>query len=427
MSNEAIALIIISICVLLFITNWVNTCVAAAMGCVAFTMSGICTFSQAFSGFSNSLVILIFSMLIVGDAMMATGADWMIGRFAVNISRNNERAFIFVAALVSGLMSMWMANTAVVACFLPILASVSRASPNMTMKNMTMSVTFGAMYGGSCTLVGSTSQLAAQGLMGELTGIQFEMFDFLPVGMIMFASFLLWEQLIGYKLGLRLWGDRQHEGIRYEQLKSVSVDIEVTGKNRKRPIFAAIFICMIVSFIFKLLPVQITALCTALMCFITGCTNPSEAIRRIDWRCVMFLACCMGLAAGLAATDLGKMIGHAITTMLGSDPNPLLFFAIVVTVVMFTSNFLANATTTVIFTPIVISACEAYGFNILPFCMGIVYAANLACATPFSHAQITMTMVAGYQFMDYVKANLPVQIIMLVLMVAFVPMFFPLR
>ncbi|MDO5116301.1 MAG: SLC13 family permease [Synergistaceae bacterium] len=425
MSNEVIALIIISICVLLFVTDWVNTCVAAAMGCVAFTLTGISPFSETFSGFSNPLVILIFCMLIVGDAMMETGLDWVIGRYAVKISKGNERLFIFVAALISGLMSMWMANTAVVACFLPILSSISRSTPNMTMKNMTMSVTFGAMYGGSCTLVGSTSQLAAQGIMYELTNVQFSMFDLMPVGILMLVIFLIWEQLFGYSLGIRVWGDRQHEGISCENL----IDVDMTGpggKRRKRPVFALIFAGMIVFFVFEWIPVQMTALCAALLCLVTGCTEPKEAIRRIDWNCVIFLACCMGLAAGLASTKLGQMAGGSVATLLGDDPSPLFFFALVVTVVMFVSNFLANATTTVIFTPVVVTACQAYGFNILPFCMGVAYAANLACATPFAHAQVTMTMVAGYRFTDYVKVNLPVQLIMLAVMIVFVPLFFPL-
>ena len=432
-SNEVIAIIILAACVVLFITNWINTCVAAALGCLAFTLTGICSFNEAFSGFSSNVVILIFSMLIVGDAMAETGADWLIGNFAARISKNNERLFIFAGALVGGLMSMWMANTAVVACFLPILASVSRASPNMTMKNMTMSITFGAMYGGTCTLVGSTSQVAAQGVMYELTGIEFKMFDFMPVGAIMFAAFLVWEQLIGYRMGEKIWGDRQHEGIRYDKLTG-KLDVDSFDANhpmhdnkaRKRPVFAAIFVVMIIFFVFEWLPVGVTALSAAMLCFITGCADPKETIRLLDWHCVFFLGCCMGIAAGIEATDLGEMMGRLITSLLGPNPEPRLFFAIVVTTVMFTSNFLANATTTVIFCPIVIATCQSYGFNIMPFCLGVVYAANLACATPFAHAQVTMTLVAGYRFSDYVKFNLPVQILMLVIMIIFVPVFFPL-
>lgn len=430
-SDEVTAIIILAACVVLFVTNWLNTCVAAALGCLAFTLTGICSFSEAFSGFSSSVVILIFSMLIVGDAMAETGADWLIGNFAAKISKNNERFFIFAAALVGGLMSMWMANTAVVACFLPILASVSRASKNMTMKNLTMSVTFGAMYGGTCTLVGSTSQVAAQGVMSELTGIEFKMFDFMPVGAIMFAAFLIWEQLIGYRMGIKIWGGRQHEGIRYDKLAdSLDVDgpaeSQPKDKAKKRPVFAVIFAVMIIFFVFEWLPVAVTALSAALLCFITGCADPKETMRRLDWHCVFFLGCCMGIAAGIEATNLGEMTGGAITLMLGPSPEPRLFFAIVVTAVMLTSNFLANATTTVIFCPIVIATCQSYGFNVTPFCLGVVYAANLACATPFAHAQVTMTLVAGYRFTDYVKFNLPVQILMLALMIIFVPVFFPL-
>ena len=243
----------------------------------------------------------------------------------------------------------------------------------------------------------------------------------------MLAVFIIWEQLVGYRLGIKIWGDRQREGIVCTEAL-MDVDVVSTGcRSKKRSVFALIFAAMVLSFLLDWIPAQMTALCAALLCFITGCSEPKEAVRRIDWNCVIFLACCMGLAAGLAATNLGTMMGNAVTALLGDDPSPLLFFTLVVTAVMFASNFLANATTTVIFTPIVVTTCQAYGFNILPFCMGIVYAANLACATPFAHAQVAMTMVAGYRFTDYVKANLPVQMIMLAVMIVFVPLFFPLQ
>ena len=138
MSPEILALIIFAVCIVLFVTNWVNTAVAAALGCLAFCILGICDYSVAFSGLADPLPALIFGSLIVGEGMRQTGVDVIIGRFVMKISHDNERLFILLGGIASGLLSMWMSNTAVVACFLPIIASISKTSDHMTMKNMTM-------------------------------------------------------------------------------------------------------------------------------------------------------------------------------------------------------------------------------------------------------------------------------------------------
>jgi len=424
MTNEIIALVILAACIVGFITNRINSCVVAALGCVAFAMTGICSFEEAFSGFSNSIVILVFGALVVGDAMVETGVDKMIGRFVVRVSRDNERLFIFVAALVSGLMSMWMANTAVVSCFLPIIASVSHTSSKMTMKNMTMGITFGAMFGGSCTLIGSTPQLTAQGLMLEMTDVQFSMFDFMPVGLILMAAYLVWEQAAGYRLGIKIWGDRPLEGI--AELEAGPMDMDHKVDRKQVTILAVIFVLMVVSYVTEWIPSALTAITAALACMVTGCADPKVAIRRMDWNCVLFLACCLGIAKGLSATNIAAIFADMITHIFGGEVNPVLFFAVVVSATILVSNFIANSTTVIIFLPVVVSACQSYGFNVLPFCMGIVYAANLACATPLAHAQVTMTMVAGYRFTDYLKANLPVNILTVIILVIFTPIFFPL-
>ncbi len=425
MSHEALAIIIFVVCIVLFITQWVNTCVAAAMGCVAFVIFGICDFSTAFAGLSNALPVMIFGSLVVGDAMSQTGLDEILGEAVVRISRNNERIFIFLAGLVSGLLSMWMSNTAVVACFLPIIASVA-ASSHMTMKNMTMSITFGAMFGGACTLVGSTSQMAVQGIMTEMSGDEFHMFTLMPVGLIMLAVFLVYIQLFGYRLGIRIWDARAEEGIREVKAHELDPSIPEDVMRKKRIRVIVIFACMVILYILNLFPTQITALMAALACFVFRCSDPKKAVNNIDWNCILFLACTMGLANGLMETGVPDLLADGVRFLLGSNVNPYIFLLIVTVISIVTSNFLANATTCVIITPIVVAACQNYGFRVLPFCLAIAYAASTTCMTPMAHAQVTMTMVAGYRFTDYTKYNFPITLLTITCIMVFVPAFFPL-
>ena len=62
---------ILVFCIVFFITEWIPSTVTSVIACLLFAMTGICSFSKAFSGFSNSTVILVFGMLVIGNAMFA--------------------------------------------------------------------------------------------------------------------------------------------------------------------------------------------------------------------------------------------------------------------------------------------------------------------------------------------------------------------
>lgn len=162
------ALLVLLVCVVLFITSWIPASVTAVLGCVLMYFVGACDFSGVFAGFSNDIVVLVVGSMVVGVAMFDTGTARVIAKQCIRLSGGSERRFILFAGIVSGVLSAFIANTAVVACFLPIIDSVARSS-KMSRRNMTMAITFGAMYGGSLTLVGSTPQLTANGIMAVIT------------------------------------------------------------------------------------------------------------------------------------------------------------------------------------------------------------------------------------------------------------------
>ena len=105
---------------------------------------------------------------------------------------------------------------------------------------------------------------------------------------------------------------------------------------------------------------------------------------------------------------------------------PLLFLAASVFVVMIVSNFISNSTAVFIVLPPVIAVCQQYGFNCLAFAIAVCYGANLSFATPLANAQTGTTMVAGYNFKDYCKYNLLLELFVWIAIVIFMPMFWSL-
>lgn len=91
-------------------------------------------------------------MLVIGNAMFESGVAQKIGNVVMRVSGGSERKFILFAGGTSIIMSMFLANMAVIAMYLAVMSSVCRTNPNVKLKNICLATTMGAMFGGVCTL-----------------------------------------------------------------------------------------------------------------------------------------------------------------------------------------------------------------------------------------------------------------------------------
>ena len=422
MSTGVLALIVLAVCIILFITELIPSSFTAVLGCMLMYFVGACDFNATFAGFSNSIVVLVVGSMIVGVAMFETGTARVIAKQCIRFSHGHEKVFIFFASLVSGILSAFLANTAVVACFLPIIDSVARSS-NMSRKNMTMAITFGAMYGGSMTLVGSTPQLTANGILEPALGYGVSMYQYLGPGACIFIAYLLYTQLFGYRNGVRIWGDRPEvESLAEGDAEDI---LNAPVKRTKVVLMLLIFVGMIVSYSIQKIPTAMTAAIAGLLCVVLRLCTEKEVFAGIAWGPVFMLAGTLGIATWLSQSGAGELLANGMLGIVGENAPPLLLFAVFVLLATVISNFAANSTTVIILLPIAVNYCLLAGWNPITFTVGIVIAANLACSTPIAHPQVTMTLVAGYKFSDYIRYNGIMQIITNLLIILTTPLFLP--
>lgn len=445
MSPVLIAFLILVVCIVLFITRPIPNAATACLGCILFAITGICSFEDAFSGFSNSTVILMFGMMVVGIAMMDTGVADIIGRQVAKWSRNNERLFILMAGTVSALLSTFLSNTGVIAIFLPIIEGIARSNKNMNRMNMTLPVTLGAMFGGVCTLVGSTPQLTANGVVEEMLGeeMMLKMFDYTLPGLVILAVYLLYVTVIGPHFAKRIWGNRAPEegegevAVAAEQKEVVLVKWKVVA-------ILVIFGLTVLSFILGSLPSSLTdglpeghilkewmspamtAAIAALLCVCVGCTSVKTVIKKMDWSVVFILAGCLGIAQGIKASGAGDYMGERVSMILHNGLPAIVILAVFVVATMLVSNFITNSTAVMIMLPIALSLCQANGLNPMAFTLAIVFAANLTFSTPLANAQTAMTLTAGYKFSDYIRYTWLLDLMVIAAILVAVPLFFPL-
>lgn len=425
MQPDVIGLVILAICVVLFVTKLLPAPVVGCIGCLMMVLFRVATFEEAFSGFSSSIVLLMASSMIVGIAMFKTGAAQIIGRYIIRWAHGSEIAFLMVGCLMGGVLAMFLANTAVLAAFIPIVDSVCKTSDKMKQRNIILPLAYAVMFGGSATLIGCTPQLTANGLMSKMVGVEMGMWDLTGPGMCLFVLFLLYTLLYGYKRGKRIWGDCQDVDMGVDEEKRKSV-LSHEYDRKKVAIMFVIVVLMIIFYAFEILPVAETAMCAAILCVIFNCCSVKDAVSELSWETIVFLASCLGLANALTVAESGELIGQMVSSLLGNVSSPIVIFAVLVFLTLFISQFITNSTAIIIVLPIAISMCSIYGMNSMSFCVGITLAASVACCTPLAAAQITMTEVAGYEFSDYVKYGWPLTVISYAAIVTLVPLFYPL-
>lgn len=417
MGIDAISLIIFAACIVLFIIDRLPMGTTAILGCVAMVIFGVCDFKTAFGQMASSTVVLTIGVMMIGAAISETGLAAAVGGWIIKISRGSETKLIVGTYIVSSLMSAFLTNSAVLAVFIPIIMGLS-LSGEIKGKNLIMPIAIGCILGGTATLVGSTQQMTAQGLLEDAGVRLFKIFDFTLVGGIIVLAGLIYCLTIGRYFAAKIWGNRDGNG-EYEEKHEIN-----NYKKSKMIIVACIFLVTVVFYITEWLPLAITSTCAALLCIITGCITQKKAVMAVNWDIVGRLAGCLGIAKALEASGGTNLISTGFQNIVGSSINPFLLFCILVFLVQFTSEFISNSTAIMIVLPILLAIAPNMGLNTYAFALGITIASGAALSCPLASSTLGMSMVVGYKFNDYFKHNFLLDIINYLIIVILVPLFY---
>ena len=416
---DILSLIIFIVCIELFIWDKLPMATTAILGCVLMVIFGVCDFKTAFGQFASSTVILTIGVMIIGAAISETGLAATIGAWIVRVSKGSEIKLIIGTYLVSSVMSAFLTNSAVLAIFIPIIMGLSAANNNIKAKNLIMPIAFGCVIGGASTLVGSTQQMTAQGLLEEAGLRTFKTFDFTLIGGILVVLGLIYCLTIGRKLAKKIWGNREDDEVEY-QITTVK-----NGESKvKKIIMAVIFGATVVLYITEWLPLAITSSAAALLCIITGCIKQKKAIVSVNWNIVGRLAGCLGLAKALEAAGGTKLIAEGFGKLVGEKLSPFVLFCILVLLVQVSSQFMSNSTAILIVVPIVIAIAPGLGLNTYAFALGITLASGIALSCPLASSTLGMSMCVGYKFRDYTKHSIWFDIIAYLVIITLVPLIY---
>ena len=390
----------------------------AILGCVAMVIFGVCDFKTAFGQFASSTVILTIGVMVIGAAISETGLASTIGNWIVKVSKGNEILLIIGTYLVSSVMSMFLTNSAVLAVFIPIVMGLAKSNENIKSKNLIMPIAIGCVIGGASTLVGSTQQMTAQGLLEEAGIRTFKTFDFTLVGGILIVVGLIYCLTIGRILAKKIWGNRPEN----EEYKAKNEVKEY--KTWKMIAMAVIFVVTVVFYITEWIPLAITSTAAALLCIILGLIEQKKAVTSVNWDIVGRLAGCLGIGKALEVSGGTDLIAEGFTNLVGTNVNPFLLFCLLVLLVQVVSMFISNSTAILIVLPIIIAIGPGMGLNVYTYALGITLASGVALSCPLASSTLGMSMVAGFKFNDYFKHSIFLDVIAYILIVGLVPLIY---
>jgi di/tricarboxylate transporter len=199
---------LITLCILgIFLVTVLSSAVAvdiALLGVMtALLVLGVLTPLEAFNGFANPALIIIACFYIVSAAIKETGAiNWWIMRWLGNDSKPS-RIMPRVILPVSTISSV-ISNTPVVAIFIPQIQDWARRH-NLSASKLMMPLSFAAILGGTCSLIGTSTNILVVGLLeSSEEAVPFHLFSPALVGIPLVIVCILYFATIGsYWLPIR--------------------------------------------------------------------------------------------------------------------------------------------------------------------------------------------------------------------------------
>ena len=186
-----ITLIILLISAAFFVSGRVRSDLVAICALLALLLAQVLTPAEGLAGFSNSTVIMMVGLFIVGGGIFQTGLAKMIGGQVIKLAGTSQTKLFLLVMLVTAFIGAFVSNTGTVALMLPIVVSMA-AYAGTSSRRLLMPLAFASSMGGMMTLIGTPPNLIIQETLSnaKANGLvsaavpDISFFTFLPVGLI---------------------------------------------------------------------------------------------------------------------------------------------------------------------------------------------------------------------------------------------------
>lgn len=195
----AIVLALLLVALILFAIERIPIEIVSILLVISLVLTQTLTASEAFAGFGNDIVVTIAGLFVITGGLAKTGVVDLVGRRLHRFAGDSEFRITALIMVVAALSAAVMKNTTTTAMFLPVVLGIG-ARRHISPSKLLMPLAFGAILGGTCTLIGTSTNLAVSGALPRYGMEPFTMFELTRVGVPIVCVGMLYMLLIGLRL-----------------------------------------------------------------------------------------------------------------------------------------------------------------------------------------------------------------------------------
>ena len=184
--------------VVLFCLEKISVDIVTLFLLLALILGGVLTPKEAFAGFSEDIIIMLAAIFVIGTALRDTGMLDLLGQVLIRSMGGQVKKLTAVMMAGVSTVSAFMNNTTVTAMFVgPVigLARQAKISPS----RLLMPLAFASIMGGTCTLIGTSTNVAVSGYMAKVGLGPVGMFELTPIGLVLVVVGTLYMLVIGLR------------------------------------------------------------------------------------------------------------------------------------------------------------------------------------------------------------------------------------
>lgn len=440
--EQILTLVVLVGVVAALIAGRVRADVVALSGAAILLVTGAVRPSEVQGAFASPAILTLASLFVIAYAMELSGLLDKAIEKAVVFCRRTGATGLWGLIGMSGVGSAFLNNTPIVVVAAPVIRDVAK-SIGLDPRRFLMPLSYVAVLGGSCTLIGTSTNLLVDDMARSSGQAPFGIFEITPVGLAMALAGGIYLILFTGRLVKGAPAPAEEPGrpqARTDVERHSVSHVDLTGDSLEdtkvyaqvhefRPrmaiISVVVFIGVIAVAAINLVPIAAAAFAGAVLLILLRVISPDQAYAGLRPEILLLIAgmVVIGIAmeqTGLAAEVTRWMIGAV------NGVGPLTALILLYGATLLLTELLSNATVAVLLTPVAVALAESLGVSPRPFLVTIMMAASAAFATPFGYqTNVLVYQMGGYRYMDFVKVGLPLNLLTWAVAVMAIHHFFP--
>ena len=220
--------VVIVLAVILFISEKLSVDLIALLIIGSLVLTGVISPEEGVAGFSNPATLTVAFMFVISAAILKTGSLQYVAGLLTQTFRNHYQRGVILLMVVVSAVSAFINNTPVVAVMIPVTTQIAKNSGRAASK-LLIPISYASIFGGTCTLIGTSTNILVNGIAVQNGLESFGMFEFTPLGL----CFVLVGSLFMIVVGQRLLPSRKENT--QEDLEDTLIDylaeVEIMKKS----------------------------------------------------------------------------------------------------------------------------------------------------------------------------------------------------